>query len=384
MFVLDKNKNRIVKINASTFSSLGYREREHLQEWIESNPDVFGEELLYIQKEFDGFGDTRERLDLLAIDKSGNLVVIENKLDDSGRDVTWQVLKYASYCSSLSKSQINDIYQIYLDKRASGGVSDYNISEFLGVEDLNEVRLNQSQRIILVSNTFRKEVTSTVMWLLNNYNLKIQCFKATPYLFDKDVIIDIEQIIPVKEAEEYTIKMAEKAQEEQNTQDEMKERYQLRVDFWKLLLQDFKTKSQLYININPTKDAWISAGSGISGVGFNFVVSKKYARVEVYISRSNADDNKHIFDKLYSLKDEINSKIAGIEWERLDDKKASRIKIENNKLSLFNKKDWPEMIAFMTEKMLLIEEVFGPLIVKFKSDKKLSKSNKEDAIVLAN
>jgi hypothetical protein len=75
-----------------------------------------GEELLIIQKEFDGFQDTNERLDLLALDKQGCLVVIENKLDDTGRDVTWQALKYASYCSTLSKEQIRAIYQSYLDK----------------------------------------------------------------------------------------------------------------------------------------------------------------------------------------------------------------------------------------------------------------------------
>jgi RecB family endonuclease NucS len=64
---------------------------------------------LIIQKEFDGFNDTKERLDLLALDKQGNLVIIENKLDDSGKDVTWQVIKYASlggknYLSILSES----------------------------------------------------------------------------------------------------------------------------------------------------------------------------------------------------------------------------------------------------------------------------------------
>lgn len=47
-----------------------------------------------VTKEFGGFepirvalSEGRERLDLLAIDKDGNLVIIENKLDDSGRDV---------------------------------------------------------------------------------------------------------------------------------------------------------------------------------------------------------------------------------------------------------------------------------------------------------
>ena len=50
------------------------------------------------RREFAGFSDTHERLDLLALDKQGSLVLIENKLDDTGRDLTWQVLKYASYC----------------------------------------------------------------------------------------------------------------------------------------------------------------------------------------------------------------------------------------------------------------------------------------------
>ena len=106
MFTIDKSTNRIEKITEKTFSELGFKEREHLQEWIANNPSSLGdkeEQLLIIQKEFDGFDDTRERLDLLAIDRQGNLVIIENKLDDSGRDVTWQALKYASYCSSLKK-----------------------------------------------------------------------------------------------------------------------------------------------------------------------------------------------------------------------------------------------------------------------------------------
>src|SRR5690554_5627812 len=116
MFIIDKDKNRINELEQKTFSELGFRERENLQEWIANNPEALGEELLIIQKEFNGFNDTNERLDLLALDKEGNLVIIENKLDDSGRDVTWQALKYASYCSSLTKGQIVEIYQQYLHR----------------------------------------------------------------------------------------------------------------------------------------------------------------------------------------------------------------------------------------------------------------------------
>lgn len=92
MFRLDLHENCLQPVQKVSFSELNLRERCHLQEWLAKHPnaltdDNVDDELLIIQKEFSGFSDTNERLDLLAIDKKGNLVIIENKLDDSGRDV---------------------------------------------------------------------------------------------------------------------------------------------------------------------------------------------------------------------------------------------------------------------------------------------------------
>ncbi len=360
MFVLDKEKNRINKVKCCTFSDLKFREREHLQEWLENTPTAFGEddELLFIQKEFDGFDDTRERLDLLAIDKQGDLVIIENKLDDSGRDVTWQVLKYASYCSSLSKQQIRDIYQSYLDKKGNSENAENNISDFLDAEDFKEIQLNKTQRIILVSGNYRKEVTSTVLWLLQKYNLKIQCFKATPFSFGEQIFLNIEQIIPVHEVEEYTIKMAEKAQEEQSTQEEQVTRHKIRIEFWKLLLSKLNPKTGLFANVSPSKDHWITAGSGVSGVGFVFSIGKSFARTEVYMSRSNTEENKFVFDKLFKHKDEIEVQTGALEWERLENKKACRIKQELRNVSLYEKDDWDKMVDFLIASMIKIETAF--------------------------
>ena len=88
MYLIDKEKNRISELEKKTFSDLKFKERENLQEWIANNPSSLGEELLIIQKEFSGFSDTNERLDLLALDKQGNLVIIENILVDSGKVIT--------------------------------------------------------------------------------------------------------------------------------------------------------------------------------------------------------------------------------------------------------------------------------------------------------
>ena len=103
MFVVNNVDKTASKIKEISFKDIGLKERSDLQEWIANNPIILGEDLLIIQKEFDGFNDTKERLNLLALDKNGNLVIIENKLDDSGRNVVWQAMKYAGYCSSLKK-----------------------------------------------------------------------------------------------------------------------------------------------------------------------------------------------------------------------------------------------------------------------------------------
>ena len=165
MYIIDKEENKIIKVNKKSFKDLGFEERHHLQEWIAKEPSSLGEDLLVIQKEFDGFSDTRERLDLLALDKEGNLVIIENKLDDSGKDVTWQAIKYASYCSSLSKQDIIDIYQKYLGTTKSAKES---LSDFFDGKELDDIEINtgNGQRIFFVAANFRKEVTSSVMWMM--------------------------------------------------------------------------------------------------------------------------------------------------------------------------------------------------------------------------
>jgi hypothetical protein len=369
MYIINKDTNRISRLDEKSFKDLGFGERTHLQEWLANNPEALGEEILIIQKEFDGFNDTNERLDLLGIDKQGNLVVIENKLDDTGRDVTWQVLKYASYCSTLKKEQIKIIYQDYLDKQSTGEKAETNLIDFFDANDFAEISLNsgQTQRIIMVAGNFRKEVTSTVLWLLN-YKLRIQCFKATPFQLGSQLFLDIEQIIPIKEAEDYVISMADKTQEDINTQDELKSRHLLRIEFWKELLKQFNQQTNIFQSISPSRDNWIGIGAGISGVMINFVISNYYARVELYMSRPSRDENKFIFDDLQQRQSEIETKLGeSLIWERLDSKKACRIKLELNEVDYFNKDDWQKMFDFMTIAMIKMEKIFREYVGKTKT-----------------
>lgn len=365
MFVLDKENNKIIKIKSKTFHDLGFKEREHLQEWIANYPECLGEELLIIQKEFDGFNDTNERLDLLAIDKTGTLVIIENKLDDTGRDVTWQALKYVSYCSTLSKQQIKEIYQAYLDKYSDNEDAEDNIVEFFNGKPFSEISLNENdQRMILVAGKFRKEVTSTIMWMLN-HGIKAQCFKVTPYEHENQVLLDMEQIIPVKEAEDYIIKMADKNREEKEIKESNRDLMELRKEFWTELLKKFNTMSEQYKNVSPGSDGWLSSGSGVSGAPFNFVITKGYASVELLINIGSQEDNKKVFDSLFAKKEGIENVYGSqLTWERLDAKKSSRITHRMHDVDITNRADWEKIKDFLCESMVKFEKALKEQLKK--------------------
>lgn len=359
MFKIDREANEIQPLQQRTFFDLGFKERAHLQEWIAKNPSCLGEELLIIQKEFAGFSDTNERLDLLALDKEGRLVIIENKLDDTGRDVVWQSLKYASYCSSLSNEGIRTIYQDFLTKSGSSEIAETKIADFLECDDFHEVVLNKgiTQRIIMIAANFRKEVTSTIIWL-TNFNLQIQCMKVTPYSMGSDLFLNLEQIIPTKDAEQYVIGLAVKAQDELSKTNEEKARHRLRKEFWAEVIAATQKKTSLYNNISPSNHNWIGAGSGLGGVGLNFAATQTYCRAEVYIDRRDKEENKAIFEMLYSMREDIEAKFGGeLKWERLDTKQACRIKAETEG-NIFDKDNWPDMIDFMVSSMVQLEATF--------------------------
>lgn len=360
MFTLNNDDNRITPVSAKSFSELGFTERKHLQEWLAHRPEALGEELLIIQKEFDGFDDTKERLDLLALDKDGNLVIIENKLDDSGRDVVWQALKYASYCASLTKPQIVEVFQQYLKRYQQDGDAHSILCEFFEIPDIDELKLNvgNSQRLMLVAANFRKEVTSTAIWLLGQ-GIAVQCFKVTPYALGEQLLLSIDQIIPTPEAKEFMIGISAKEAEEKSTEVVLKSRHTVRRAYWEQALEAFQdSPCSLYSNISPSKDHWLSAGSGVSSCPYNLIFGQKEIRVELWLSRGSVEDNKFLFDQLFKHKDTIEQTFGcPLEWLRLDKKKSSRVQY-SMVADGFNKEHWPKWVAWHVEQMTKLELAF--------------------------
>ena len=169
MYILNKSGNFLEEVKETTFYESDIKERQHIEEWLRKKPEVMGEELLIIGHEYDKF-EVNERLDLLALDKDGKLVIIEVKRDNSGSAVDFQALKYASYCSRLTPKDILDIYREYIDNFGLNLNPEQEIMYFLQVEDedvLNE-KLNNSQRIIVIGKEFDKRILSVCTWLYEN------------------------------------------------------------------------------------------------------------------------------------------------------------------------------------------------------------------------
>lgn len=180
LYRINIEEKELVRTKEVEFSAIGVKERYDIQEWVEKYPKILGEELLVIGKELSFFSDTRERPDLIAIDKAGNVVVIELKRDDSGSNLEWQAIKYASYLSKFSKEEILSYFARYRNNDDEEDTSLENeIADF--VDDGSLEDLNKRQRIILVSHRFAKEVTSAVYWLIDKYKLDIKCVQVTPY-----------------------------------------------------------------------------------------------------------------------------------------------------------------------------------------------------------
>jgi len=213
MAIYELNSDRIVKINETTFAQAGLDERKDLQRLLKNQIEVIAPGTLVISEEFGEWEDSRRRIDLLALDKDANLVVIELKRTEDGGHMELQAIRYAAMVSTMTFDKAAEVYAGYLKKTEVEVDARKSMLDFLGWEEPDEENFAQDVRIVLVSAEFSKEITTAVMWL-NDRDLDIRCIRIKPYNDNGRSLIDVQQVIPLPEAEEYTIQIREKQQRE--------------------------------------------------------------------------------------------------------------------------------------------------------------------------
>lgn len=213
MAIFRFTNNNFEKVEQTKFSSEGILERQHIQNALKKQIEIISPNLLVIAEEFCEWEDSRRRIDLLAIDRDANIVVIELKRTETGEHMELQALRYASMVSTLTFKRAVEIFEKYLKSIECDLNPQEEILSFLGwSEEESKDEFANDVKIILVSSDFSKELTTSVMWL-NERKLDIKCFRLIPYKMNNEVLIDIQQIIPLPEAESYQIKIREQKEE---------------------------------------------------------------------------------------------------------------------------------------------------------------------------
>ena len=102
------------------------------------------------------------------------------------------------------------------------------------------------------------------------------------------------------------------------------DRDEARFAFWRALLAHANEVSDLHSRISANRFNWL--GTRRHGQWWNYVVLQDQTRAELYIDAPEAEENKALFDALHTHREAIETEFgAPLVWQRLDDKRASRI-----------------------------------------------------------
>ncbi|KAB2881548.1 DUF4268 domain-containing protein [bacterium] len=308
----------IGKIEKVALREIWKHEAQDFTTWLQKNIDVLNDVVDFHLSNPEKEQSTGNfSVDLVAEDEDGDLVVIENQLEKSNHDHLGKVITYLA-------------------------------------------SVNAARAIWIVAEP-RQEHIKAISWLNESTGAEFYLFKIEGIKIEKSPPAPLFTLI---------VGPSEEAREVGETKKEYDKRHHLRKEFWAVLLDRAKTKTNLHANISPGMYSWIGTGAGISGVTLNYGVGQHETKIELYIDKDKDSgvDNKLIFDQLYKNKTEI-EQIFGdqLSWERLDAKRASRIARYFASGGYKDHEKWQLIADEMIGAMIKFEKAISPHIAKIKT-----------------
>jgi len=358
MALFELTEAQLIPMASTTFDALGLRERADLQRLLRTQIDVVAPETMVLAEEFGEWEESRRSIDLLLLDKNADLIVCELKRTEDGGHMELQAIRYAAMVSSMTFVQAVEAHRQFLQQLGIEADAHERVLHFLGWDKPREEEFAKEVRILLVSANFSREITSSVLWL-NERGLDIRCVRLIPHSHATKCFLDVQQLIPLPEAQEYQIKVREKAQEERISRDNrMADLYRR---FWIKLLEKAKVRMALHRGVSPSATNWLSAQR--NGLKYAYVLGWDSPRVELYIDRGDAVKNKVIFDELQSHKDQIERAFgAPLDWQPLEAAKACRIAVQISEGSIHQEGSWEVLQETMVDCMERLEKVLEPFV----------------------
>lgn len=360
MAIYEITPDKIIAFDQTSFGAAGLKERDDLQRLLKVQVDVVCPDVLVVSEGFREWEDSRREIDLLAVDKEANLVVIELKRTEDAGHAELQAIRYAAMVSAMTFEKTVEVYGDYLRKNGSDADAAGALLDFLGWEEPDEDSFAQDVRIVLVAADFSKELTTSVMWL-NERALDIRCVRLRPYRDGTRTLVDVQQVIPLPEAQDYIVRIREKAVRERQDRTELVGRQALRDAFWQSLLERSASKTDLFANVSPSRDCWINAGSGGRGVHYEYRIKQHESSVRLGLSGDEKDANKARFDWLQERQEEFERALGSpLVWGRCSDRKQSYIEKVLEGGYRDDPEQWPAIQDRMIGAMIRLEAALKP------------------------
>lgn len=137
---------------------------------------------------------------------------------------------------------------------------------------------------------------------------------------------------------------------------DMNESQKNRLEFWTQFNEVVDSQGKPFNKRKATTDHWynVAIGSSDASISIDLVNKEHRIRVSLWIN-----DNKDIFDALFQRKDEIETALGfGLEWNRLDNKKASYICTYIKGLDFKKQDNYPMLMEQIVDLVLKMRNVF--------------------------
>ncbi|MFD8955650.1 DNA-binding protein [Streptomyces anulatus] len=175
-----------------------------------THPQVLGESVLVVTAEYDRWADTdgvpaRDRLDVLGLDATGRLVVVELKRGTADRDVHLQAITYAALVSRFDLGTLAQAHRDFLSRRGQDLDLDACKRRLLDhVDGEWSPELLQRPRQVIIAADFPKQVTHSVVWL-SEMSLDIDLIQVGLWKVEGHLVAGFTKVYPTPEVEEFTL-----------------------------------------------------------------------------------------------------------------------------------------------------------------------------------
>ena len=189
----------------------GFTEYEHLlfqveheeavlEDWLESNPDGIVDDgrVLIIGRQVET--DLGGFIDLLGVDREGNVVVVELKRDRTPRDVVAQALEYAAFATRLDVDTLEGILRLYKSDE-SLSLADCH-RKYFEVDESEAVAFNKDQHIVIIGQRVTPQIRQAASFL-GSKGIRVTCVEFNFFqaaggdrLLSQEIVVGREHVKP--------------------------------------------------------------------------------------------------------------------------------------------------------------------------------------------